>query len=62
VLRDPDGFFVELQQPDPLPASAANTIGRYSWCCWCSFHRGFGEDRRILARRDWVQRAADGRR
>lgn len=27
VLRDPDGFFVELQQPDPLPASAANTPG-----------------------------------
>jgi catechol 2,3-dioxygenase-like lactoylglutathione lyase family enzyme len=25
VLRDPDGFFVELQQPDPLPASAADT-------------------------------------
>jgi len=25
VVRDPDGFFVELQQPDPLPASAANT-------------------------------------
>ncbi|MEO5923851.1 MAG: VOC family protein [Bryobacteraceae bacterium] len=23
VVRDPDGFFVELQQPDPLPASAA---------------------------------------
>ncbi len=22
VIRDPDGFFVELQQPDPLPASA----------------------------------------
>ncbi len=27
ILRDPDGFFVELQQPDPLPASAANTDG-----------------------------------
>jgi catechol 2,3-dioxygenase-like lactoylglutathione lyase family enzyme len=27
VIRDPDGFFVELQQPDPLPASAANTAG-----------------------------------
>jgi len=27
VVRDPDGFFVELQQPDPLPASAANTAG-----------------------------------
>ena len=27
LLRDPDGFFVELQQPDPLPASAANTPG-----------------------------------
>ncbi len=27
VLRDPDGFFVELQQPDPLPASAATTPG-----------------------------------
>lgn len=25
VVRDPDGFFVELQQPDPLPASAVNT-------------------------------------
>jgi catechol 2,3-dioxygenase-like lactoylglutathione lyase family enzyme len=24
VVRDPDGFFVELQQPDPLPASAAD--------------------------------------
>jgi catechol 2,3-dioxygenase-like lactoylglutathione lyase family enzyme len=22
VVRDPDGFFVELQQPDPLPATA----------------------------------------
>ena len=27
VIRDPDGFFVALQQPDPLPASAANTAG-----------------------------------
>src|SRR5579863_1410634 len=27
VVRDPDGFFVELQQPDPLPNSAANTPG-----------------------------------
>ena len=27
IVRDPDGFFVELQQPDPLPASAANTPG-----------------------------------
>ena len=27
VIRDPDGFFVELQQPDPLPASAANATG-----------------------------------
>jgi catechol 2,3-dioxygenase-like lactoylglutathione lyase family enzyme len=27
VVRDPDGFFVELQQPDPLPASAASTTG-----------------------------------
>jgi catechol 2,3-dioxygenase-like lactoylglutathione lyase family enzyme len=27
VIRDPDGFFVELQQPDPLPASAANAPG-----------------------------------
>lgn len=27
VLRDPDGFFVELQQPDPLPSSAASTPG-----------------------------------
>jgi catechol 2,3-dioxygenase-like lactoylglutathione lyase family enzyme len=25
VIRDPDGFFVELQQPDPLPASANGT-------------------------------------
>jgi catechol 2,3-dioxygenase-like lactoylglutathione lyase family enzyme len=24
VVRDPDGFFVELQQPDPLPASTVN--------------------------------------
>lgn len=27
VVRDPDGFFVELQQPDPLPSSAANATG-----------------------------------
>lgn len=27
LVRDPDGFFVELQQPDPLPASGANTPG-----------------------------------
>ena len=27
VVRDPDGFFVELQQPDPLPASAASSTG-----------------------------------
>jgi catechol 2,3-dioxygenase-like lactoylglutathione lyase family enzyme len=27
IIRDPDGFFVELQQPDPLPASAATTPG-----------------------------------
>ena len=27
VIRDPDGFFVELQQPDPAPASASNTAG-----------------------------------
>jgi catechol 2,3-dioxygenase-like lactoylglutathione lyase family enzyme len=27
VIRDPDGFFVELQQPDPLPASTANATG-----------------------------------
>jgi catechol 2,3-dioxygenase-like lactoylglutathione lyase family enzyme len=27
LVRDPDGFFVELQQPDPLPASAADTPG-----------------------------------
>lgn len=27
VIRDPDGFFVELQQPDPLPASAASAQG-----------------------------------
>ncbi len=25
VVRDPDGFFVALQQPDPLPASATTT-------------------------------------
>jgi catechol 2,3-dioxygenase-like lactoylglutathione lyase family enzyme len=25
IVRDPDGFFVELQQPDPLPASATST-------------------------------------
>jgi catechol 2,3-dioxygenase-like lactoylglutathione lyase family enzyme len=24
LIRDPDGFFVELQQPDPLPSSAPN--------------------------------------
>jgi hypothetical protein len=27
VVRDPDGFFVELQQPDPLSTSTANTPG-----------------------------------
>jgi len=27
VVRDPDGFFVELQQPDPPPASAASATG-----------------------------------
>ncbi|HEV8414101.1 MAG TPA: VOC family protein [Bryobacteraceae bacterium] len=27
VVRDPDGFFVELQQPDPLPPSAASATG-----------------------------------
>jgi catechol 2,3-dioxygenase-like lactoylglutathione lyase family enzyme len=27
VVRDPDGFFVELQQPDPLPASATSVTG-----------------------------------
>src|SRR5437588_360657 len=27
LIRDPDGFFVELQQPDPLPAAAASTTG-----------------------------------
>jgi catechol 2,3-dioxygenase-like lactoylglutathione lyase family enzyme len=27
AVRDPDGFFVELQQPDPLPASAAGATG-----------------------------------
>src|SRR5262249_1111760 len=27
VFRDPDGFFVELQQPDSMPYSAANTTG-----------------------------------
>jgi catechol 2,3-dioxygenase-like lactoylglutathione lyase family enzyme len=27
VVKDPDGFHVELQQPDPLPASAANAQG-----------------------------------
>lgn len=26
VVRDPDGFFVELQQPDPLPANATDDI------------------------------------
>jgi len=26
VVRDPDGFFVELQQPDPLPANATGDI------------------------------------
>ena len=25
VVRDPDGFFIQLIQPDPLPASAANS-------------------------------------
>jgi catechol 2,3-dioxygenase-like lactoylglutathione lyase family enzyme len=29
VVRDPDGFFVELQQPDALPASAINTSGDF---------------------------------
>jgi len=27
VIRDPDGFFVELQQPDAPPASAVNAAG-----------------------------------
>jgi predicted enzyme related to lactoylglutathione lyase len=27
LIRDPDGFFVSLQQPDPLPAAAASTTG-----------------------------------
>ena len=27
VVRDPDGFFVEIQQPDPLPPSAVNATG-----------------------------------
>jgi catechol 2,3-dioxygenase-like lactoylglutathione lyase family enzyme len=27
VVRDPDGFFVELQQPDPLPAAAGDILG-----------------------------------
>lgn len=27
LIRDSDGFFVELQQPDPLPAAAASTPG-----------------------------------
>lgn len=27
VIRDPDGFFVELQQPDPLPASRFGGVG-----------------------------------
>jgi catechol 2,3-dioxygenase-like lactoylglutathione lyase family enzyme len=27
IVKDPDGFYVELQQPDPLPASAATTQG-----------------------------------
>jgi len=26
VIRDPDGFFVELQQPDPVPANATGDI------------------------------------
>lgn len=26
VVRDPDGFFVELQQPDPLPANATGDL------------------------------------
>jgi len=26
VIRDPDGFFVELQQPDPIPANATGDI------------------------------------
>ena len=25
LVRDPDGFFVEMQQPDPLPASASDS-------------------------------------
>jgi catechol 2,3-dioxygenase-like lactoylglutathione lyase family enzyme len=27
LVRDPDGFFIQLVQPDPLPASAANASG-----------------------------------
>ena len=27
VIRDPDGFFLEILRPDPLPASAAATTG-----------------------------------
>lgn len=27
LIRDPDGFFVELQQPDPLPATAGDILG-----------------------------------
>lgn len=27
VIRDPDGFFLEILQPDPLPASAASATG-----------------------------------
>jgi len=27
LIRDPDGFFVELMQPDPLPAAAADAAG-----------------------------------
>lgn len=27
VVRDPDGFFVELQQPDPLPAGTDDILG-----------------------------------
>jgi catechol 2,3-dioxygenase-like lactoylglutathione lyase family enzyme len=27
VVRDPDGFFVELQQPDPLPLTADDILG-----------------------------------
>ncbi len=27
LVRDPDGFFVELQQPDPMPSTAGDILG-----------------------------------